>query len=90
MRGITAAVYVCCMEITQTQITAGSVLTGRFIGDADLTFSFTVIARKGSFCTVNINGKIERRKIHTGVMDGLEYIFPYGKYSMAPVATFKP
>lgn len=83
-------VYVCIMEITQTQITAGSVLTGRFIGDADLTFSFSVISRKGSFCTVNINGKIERRKIYTGVMDGLEYIYPYGKYSMAPVATYKP
>lgn len=66
-------------------INANSTITARFVTDSDLKVAIKVIDRKGSFATIEVRGEgILKRKIHT---DGTkEYIFPYGKYSMAPIA----
>lgn len=65
-------------------IVSNSILTCRFVTDAELKVEMQVTARTKSTCTVTINGKSEKRKIYNNGES--EYIYPYGKYSMAPIA----
>lgn len=65
-------------------ITTNSTITARFITDSELRKQITVIERKGQFASIMIDGKIERKKVYSD--NGKEYIFPYGRYSMAPIA----
>lgn len=51
--------------------------------DAERVFSYNVISRTAKTVTVTKQGRINRRGIH--IADGVEFIFPEGRYSMAPV-----
>ena len=64
-------------------IKAGQTLTGRSVCDHECIFSALVIERKGSFATIKFQNNVKRVKVHQ--MDGAEFIFPDGRYSMAPV-----
>jgi hypothetical protein len=68
-----------------TTINTNDTLQISFIGDSQLKPICKVILRKGNFVTVQLSStEIVKRKVH--VYDNEEYIFPYGKYSMAPTA----
>lgn len=58
---------------------AGSTYKGRFIGDSASAICITVANRTASTVTLT-NGK--RLKIHQRA--GREFVFPDGRYSMAP------
>jgi len=62
-------------------ITANQTLTARSISDANCKFELIVLARKGNFATVAIEGAVRRVKVRKDA-DG-EYIRP-DSYSMAP------
>jgi hypothetical protein len=64
-------------------IQAGQTITGRSVCDSECIFSATVDARKGGFATIKFQGNTKRVKIHA--MDDCEFVFPCGRYSMAPV-----
>jgi hypothetical protein len=66
-------------------IQPNSKLTVRFITDCELRPEIQVIERKGNFAILKLaENEIVKRKIFT---DGeKEYVFPYGKYSMCPIA----
>ena len=71
-----------------TTIQTNSTIIVRFITDAELRPSLNVIERietpKSTFVKINLHGEILKKKVFN---DGnKEYIFPYGKYSMAPIA----
>ena len=67
-------------------IKAGDLLTIRFIGDSDLIKKATVLSRKGNFAVIDLgSNEIVRRKIYN-YYNEYEYLYPYGKYSMAPIA----
>lgn len=70
------------------QITQNTMITARFIGDADLRPQIKVVERidrpTASFAVMLIDGELVKRKIHSDREK--EYVFPYGKYSMAPIA----
>jgi hypothetical protein len=69
-------------------IAPNTTITARFVTDADLRPQIKVVERvdreKSSFVTMLISGELVKRKIHTDREK--EYVFPYGKYSMAPIA----
>jgi hypothetical protein len=69
-------------------IAPNTTITARFVTDADLRPQIKVVERvdrqKSSFVDLLINGEVLRRKVHTDREK--EYVFPYGKYSMAPIA----
>ena len=69
-------------------IAPNTTITARFVTDADLRPQIKVVERvdrqKSSFVTMLINGELVKRKIYTDREK--EYVFPYGKYSMAPIA----
>ena len=69
-------------------IAPNTTITARFVTDAVLRPQIKVVERvdreKSSFVTILINRELVKRKIHTD--HEKEYIFPYGKYSMAPIA----
>jgi hypothetical protein len=69
-------------------IAPNTTIIARFVTDADLRPQIKVVERvdreKSSFVTMLINGELVKRKIHTDREK--EYVFPYGKYSMAPIA----
>ena len=71
--------------MTTAQITAGQVLNISFITDSQIKETCTVLSRSNNTAKVLIEGKIESKKIYKSY-DGSEYILPYGKYSMCPVA----
>lgn len=70
------------------KIEPNTTIIARFVTDADLRPQIKVIERvdreKSSFVDLLINGEVVRRKVHTDREK--EYVFPYGKYSMAPIA----
>ena len=69
-------------------IAPNTTIIARFVTDADLRPQIKVVERvdreKSSFAVMIINGELVRRKIHSDREK--EYVFPYGKYSMAPIA----
>lgn len=67
------------------KITPNTKITVQFVTDAQLRPEIEVIARTSVTATLKLNdGKIVRRKIYSN--DEREYVFPYGMYSMAPIA----
>ena len=69
-------------------IEPNTMITARFATDADLRPKIKVVERvdreKSSFAVMLIDGELVKRKIHSD--RDKEYVFPYGKYSMAPIA----
>lgn len=66
------------------QFTVGQKLSTRSICDADCVFQGEVLKRTAKTVTIKTRMEGETRcKVHTG--DEGEFIFPYGRYSMAPV-----
>ena len=69
-------------------IARNTTIIARFVTDADLRPQIKVVERvdreKSSFAVMLINGELVKRKIHSDREK--EYVFPYGKYSMAPIA----
>ena len=61
-------------------------LSARSICDYNCIFTATVIKRTAKTVTIKIRGDQKRCKIQSD-NDGNEFIFPLGRYSMAP--TFK-
>lgn len=66
------------------QIIPGRTITVHFMGDSDLMPEIQVIARTPKTAIVLLDGKQIRCKIHS--FKDYEYIHPYGKYSMSPIA----
>lgn len=55
------------------------------LGDWDCIWKFTITARTEKTVTItDKHGKTERKKIYWEASDG-EYIYPLGRYSMAPI-----
>lgn len=63
----------------------GKIYTTRSACDHDCIFAFTIVGRTDRTVTVQDRhgSKPKRRKID--LIDGVEYIYPCGKYSMCPV-----
>lgn len=62
----------------------GTEYSTRSICDSECVFTVNIIRRTArSVWIKDMNGETVRRSIH--VLDGVEFFFPYGKYSMAPV-----
>lgn len=64
--------------------TAGQQLKARSICDHDCIFEGEVVSRTAKTATIRINGEAKRCKIHVDD-DGVEFVYPLGRYSMAPV-----
>ena len=59
--------------------------TTRSAGDHNCMFSHEILSRTAKTVTIKVHGENVRRKIE--VYNDSETIYPYGKYSMAPVLT---
>jgi len=60
-------------------------LTVRFIGDSELRPKIKVVDRRGSFVKLQVSeNEIVRRKVFSDM--NKEFVFPFGKYSMSPIA----
>lgn len=67
------------------QFTQGQELSARSIGDHNCVFTSTVIKRTAKTVTIKVHGESKRCKIHSDQYSNGEYIFPFGRYSMAPI-----
>lgn len=62
----------------------GTEYSTRSICDSECVFTVNIIRRTAKSVWIkDMNGETVRRSIK--VLDGVEFFFPYGKYSMAPV-----
>lgn len=68
-----------------SQFKAGSTYQTRSICDADCIISVTVSKRTAKTITTSVMGQTKTLRI--GVRDGVEYVKPWGSYSMAPTVT---
>jgi hypothetical protein len=59
-------------------------LTTRFICDYNSILTAELLSMTDKFATIKIYNEIKKCKIYTSKYDGAKYIFPLGKYSMAP------
>ena len=59
----------------------GSEYSARSICDSDCIFTIKVLKRTASFITFSDHGETRRAKIQT--RDGVEGVYPFGRYSMA-------
>ena len=64
--------------------TQGQALSNRSICDSNCIFTGTVLKRTAKTVTISSRGEEKRCKIHISE-DGGEFIFPYGRYSMAAI-----
>ncbi|MBE9515952.1 MAG: hypothetical protein IME93_03125 [Proteobacteria bacterium] len=65
--------------------TTGQQLSARSICDHDCVFEGQVLKRTAKTVTINTRMKgVSRCKVHNDEQ-GNEFIFPYGRYSMAPI-----
>jgi hypothetical protein len=62
----------------------GQVLSVRSLGDYDCVFAFTVVKRSTNFVTLDWRGQIKRVAIRKW-SDDVEYCYPLGTYSLAPL-----
>ncbi|HXP52134.1 MAG TPA: hypothetical protein VN922_19415 [Bacteroidia bacterium] len=70
-----------------TPIAVGQILIIKFITDADLQVPCIVTNRTKSFATIRLGkDEVVKTKIHKSITDGSEFVYPYGKYSMCPIA----
>ena len=71
--------------MTNSTITAGSVIKANSICDSNCTFEAQVLTRKGDFVTLQVKGDkdIVRKKVKVDY-NGNEYVLALGNYSMAP------
>ena len=63
----------------------GKTYSTRSICDHNCIFRIGVIKRTAKFLTIRFQG--ETKRVGVGVYDGVEQIFPTGRYSMAPCVT---
>lgn len=68
------------------KFTVGQKLSARSIGDYNCVFTGTVLKRTATTITVDtcIEG-VKRCKIHQSYDGSGEFVFPFGRYSMAPI-----
>lgn len=64
-------------------ITANTTLTARSIGDYNCIFKVEILSRNKSFVTVKAMGEVKKVKVFADEKG--EYIWAFGKYSMAPI-----
>lgn len=64
-------------------IKAGQTLTARSACDYECVYRVPVVARNKSFVTVLVHGNEKRVKVHCD--EGVEFIYAFGRYSMAPI-----
>lgn len=73
------------IRVLKHKFYVGQKLATRSIGDHDVIYRGTVVSRTPKFVTVKIDGDRELKRCGVKLYDGSEYIFPFGRYSMAPV-----
>jgi hypothetical protein len=74
--------------MTTATFQVGNAYSGRFVGDADSVFQVKVLARTAKTVTVIGPKGLKQHRVSRD-LDGGEQIFPFGKYSMAPVCRAK-
>jgi len=67
------------------QFFTGQKLKTRSICDHECIYTAVVLKRTNKTITIELEGRSERRKI--SIYDNCESIYPFGKYSMAPIFT---
>lgn len=72
-------------QTENTKFTVGQTVATRSICDYDCIFTAEVIKRTAKTVTIRMYGREEKRcKIQLND-DGVEYIYPHGRYSMAAI-----
>lgn len=66
-----------------TQFAAGKTYSTRSIGDYDCVIAVTITRRTAQTVSALVRGKMKTFRIT--VLDGVESIMPWGRYSMAPM-----
>ena len=61
----------------------GQQLSSRSICDHECIYTSTVLKRTAKTVTIDVHGDTKRCKIHE--YEGVEFIYPFGKYSMCPI-----
>ena len=61
----------------------GQELSSRSLCDYNCIYTSTVLKRTDKTITIDIRGDSKRCKVHE--YEGVEFIYPLGKYSMCPV-----
>lgn len=69
--------------VTASAFKVGQVYATRSLCDYDCIYRFTVKARTDKTVTLLYHGELVRRKVF--VSDGIEWTYPLGSYSMAPI-----
>jgi hypothetical protein len=72
------------LTLSVNRFEIGQELAVRSLGDWDCVFRFTVIGRTEKFVTLRYFSDTLRVKIREW-SDGVEYCYPLGTYSMAPM-----
>ena len=65
------------------KFTAGQQLETRSACDHNCIFTAEVVKRTAKFVTIKVRGELKRCGVTEH--DGAEMIFPFGRYSMAPI-----
>jgi len=74
--------------MTSATFQIGNTYSGRFIGDADAVFQVKILARTAK--TVSVAGPQGLKQLRVSRdHEGGEQVYPFGKYSMAPVCRAK-
>lgn len=68
---------------TMTTIQTNTTISAVSICDSNCIFKADVLDRKNNMVTLKVQGQIVKRKIQID-MDGNEFVYALGKYSMAP------
>jgi hypothetical protein len=74
--------------MTASTFQVGNTYSGRFVGDADAVFQVKILARTAKTVTVLGPKGMAQHRVSLD-HDGGEQIYPFGRYSMAPVCRSK-
>ena len=59
--------------------------TNNFIGDAELFFDYSIARRTDKFAWIIGKNEREIKRVKIHIYNDVEYVYPMGRYSMAPV-----
>lgn len=63
----------------------GKTYETRSVGDHDCIFSIKIVRRTAKTVLVFIKGQAGAKTLRIGTHEGVEYVKPFGSYSMAPI-----
>ena len=75
------------IDTKRTRFATGQVLASRSACNSECIYTGVIVSITEKTVLISVDGELKRCKIHrdNNIFDGVEFIYPFGRYSMAAI-----